>query len=1483
MTIWTIIGLYLGLIVLLHIPAIQAVIGSRAAHVIEEKLSTKVEIGKVYLGLFNRLIIDDVLIFDQSGKKMLQASRLSAKVDLIPLISDGKIRISSAQLFGLKAILYKPTADTKPNFQFALDSLASKDTTSHTPLDLQIQSLVIRNGTISYDQLDAPRSATFNPRHLSFDNISTHLMLHTLTDDSLALNVKKISAKEQSGMELKALSFEVNAGRKGTQVNDIWLDLPDSRIRINNITAAYRFNKDGTLDRNSLRYQIQVDRSEITPSDLSFLKQELKNATGTIAMQTELSGTSNSINVNSIRIHDTNGKIGLKGSGHLRDINTVPKWSLNFSDMKLSSEGIQFLAKNLNGKRVNIPDEVIRLGNIFFKGNAYGQGRVVSGRGTIRTDAGEATFDISLNDRSFKGDIKTSGVELGHILDNKALGKVIADIKLKGTTATASKATIPFDDIDVRGKVSWFDYNGYSYKNIDVDGKYSDKTFNGNFSINDPHGQVDLKGMVRLAPVLSTNIIAKVDHFNPRELKVTDALGDRTFSFEAKANFSGTNISDVNGTLDIQNLNVSGSDGTWHLNAASLESGSRGKKRFTNVACDYLDAYIEGSYDYMSIPQSFANLVGSKLHALPGLPRHQYATNNDFNISLNIKDSQWLRTLLKLPVDMQRPVWLEGTLNDHARQVDMTLGFPDVTYDSYHLTEGLLRLNTVGDTLCLNTSLNKVSDNGKPLALKLNAKAINDKLATLLNFISDGEDQIRGKVDAETEFFFNDNGQAAAHTIIHPSVINFGDVKLDVQPSDIIYSKDRLLIDHFQVNNSKQHIIVSGVASKSPNDSLSVDLHDIDVEYVLNLVDFHSVEFGGYASGKAVVRNLFNNIQAQARIDVRDFTFEKGRMGTLHANASFEKEEGQINIHAIADDTPEIQTLIDGYVSPKKNYIDLGIQAKGTRLEFMKNFCGSFMDNIQANAYGDCRVVGDLKEINLVGKVVANGKLDITTLNTTYTLRNDTVVAVPDEIIFKNDTVYDKNNNIGVLSGALHHKHLTKMTFDLNVDAYNLLAYDFHDYGDQIFYGSVYGTGSCYMKGRRGEITFDVNANLEKGSFIEYNAAKPEGISDGNFIHWNSPRLVNGRVNPDSGTMLASQETDDTQDNDIPTEIPTDIRMNFIVNTTPDFTLRLLMDENTGDKISLNGSGVIRANYFNKGGFNMYGNYQIDHGIYKLTIQNIIKKDFIFQPGGSIVFGGDPFNAALNLKGQYTVNGVSLSDLQMGRSFTSNNIRINCLMNIGGTAGKPNVTFDMELPTLSSDAAQMVRSVINSEEDLNQQVLYLLAVGRFYPQGSNNAAQEDAAQRNQTSLAMQSILSGTLSQQISNVLSSVVKNNDWTFGANISTGDEGWNNAAYEGMLSGRLLNNRLLINGEFGYRDNVNTQQSNFIGDFDVQYLLLPNGNIAVKVYNQTNDRYFTRNSLTTQGIGIIMKKDFTNLKDLFGKKRKTSIKSLQSTSTSR
>ena len=136
---------------------------------------------------------------------------------------------------------------------------------------------------------------------------------------------------------------------------------------------------------------------------------------------------------------------------------------------------------------------------------------------------------------------------------------------------------------------------------------------------------------------------------------------------------------------------------------------------------------------------------------------------------------------------------------------------------------------------------------------------------------------------------------------------------------------------------------------------------------------------------------------------------------------------------------------------------------------------------------------------------------------------------------------------------------------------------------------------------------------------------------------------------------------------------------------------------------------------------------------------------------------------------------------------------------------------------------------------------------------------------------MNSLLSSTLSGQINQMLSNMIgRESNWSFGSSLTTGEKGWDDLDVEGILEGRLLDERLLINGAFGYRDNALTNQTNFIGDFEVKWRLSQRGNLYVKAYNQTNDRYFTKATLNTQGLGLSWRHDFENIRKRIKAKNK-------------
>ena len=1461
--VWSLLALYTIVMLFTHIPACQTFLGEKTAQALGKTLGTKVNVGRVNLGFLNRVIIDDVLIYDQQQRMMLGVSRLSARVDLLPLTL-GRISISSAQLFGAHARINKKDSLSKLNIQFVLDSLASKDTTSHTPLDLHINSLIIHRSSIRYDENHvAPTPGLFNPHHLNVQNISAHIILKTLTDDSLDMNIKRLVLTEHSGLNLDKLSLRLKAGRQGATLRNFHLQMPSTHVCIDSIDATYRFNGK-QLDIASLAFNGEIKDTYITPSDLRCFYMPLKNFQKALHIETSFTERDNRLAIPHLQIQTESNELNLLASGGIAKKDDGLSWSAKVDDLSLSESIIDFLSKNMpvaDGQNTILQNlRYLQLSG-QFSGEPHG---ALTAKSLIHSDLGNLDLDFQMSSaKQFKGEVNTEGLNLRQLLSDEHLGIIATRMTVNGQLNTGQVPTV-----NAQGFISRIDYNDYPFSNIGIDGSYSPQGFSGFIKINDPNLEAELESkLLNEEPQNKQhkiNLKGFVAHLVPQALKLTDQWGNAQFSANIDADLNASDLQDTQGTLRISNFTMTNDqDGDYHLDNLLLTSGYEDQHHFVTLVSDFAKVDLRGEFQYQTIVQSLINYVGSALPTLPGLPPVTKSTHNDFALKLQVFKSDWLQKLLGMDLLFRQPITLSARVNDNNRTVNMEGLIPDILYNGTRYTNGNIRITTPIDTIKCDLAINRISESGNVLDIQLKADAIDNQLNSSLLWDNGRQDkQMSGKLNLIASLYRNLSEKPEAHIQIQPSHIVLGGTTWNVEPSSIIYSTNNMLVNNFTIHNGQQHIIINGKATNDKNDSLTVDLNEVEVAYILDLVNFDAVEFSGEASGTAFIKSPFGSFMANADLSVGNFKFENGRMGTLYAKAVWDKEHGQIDIDAVADDGPEAKTIINGYVSPTNNTIDLGITANGTYIEFMHNFTNSFLSSITGHANGAVRLAGSLDEINLTGKLIVDGEATVTPLNTTYTLRQDTVILIPNEIELHQMAVYDQYGRQGILSGGLHHQHLTNLTYDLYVAAENLLAYDFKDFGESTFYGTVFASGDVAIHGRPGEVTIDCNVTPQKNSVFVYNASSPDAISNQEFIQWGSAQSSSNSSNSQPSTISSKFSTED---------IPTDIHINFLINCTPDATLRLLMDANTNDYITLNGDGTIRATFYNKGPFNMFGTYTVDHGTYGITIQNIIKKNFTFNRGGTIVFGGDPYNAALNLQALYTVNGVSLSDLNIGNSFASNTIRVNCLMNIGGQPMAPQVDFDLEMPTVNADEQQMIRSIINGQQEMNQQVLYLLGIGRFYNQGQNNAGTD---QTDQTTLAMQSFLSGTLSTQINSLLSTVIKNDNWNFGANISTGNEGWHNAEYEGIISGRMLNNRLLLNGQFGYRDNATQANPSFIGDFDLQYLLYPNGNLAVKVYNQTNDRYFTKSSLNTQGIGLIMKKDFNGLHDLFSRMKKKNTK---------
>ena len=437
-TIWSLIGLYVLLLVAIHLPVTQRYLGGVVADAIGKKLNTEVTVGRVDLGFFNRIIVDDVKIKDQQGLQMIHANRMTVKIELLPLL-DGTIRISSAQLFGLQGNFYKETAEATPNYQFALDALQSKEKKEPSNLDVRINSVIIRHSSLRYDQKDAEQTANhFNLNHLYVSDISAYVKIKALTRDTLDVNIKRFTCKEQSGLQIDHLGLHLTAGQKGAQVSGLQLQTPRTQLNIPQLTAVY--DKDRLQE--SLKFQGNVSHTTLAPADFAPLLPTLSSFKGQYALTAAFSGTTKSLNMQQLSIQSDDNTLSLSATGSYNK----EMWHAQIAHLALSDD----VLADVRQAYPEVPELLVRLGDVTMSGQVDGTPARTDAAVNLKTAIGQIDTQLSIGQNNrLEGHLDTEGIDLRQLLQNDHLGILATQLSVDGTP----------DDLKADGTISRFDYN----------------------------------------------------------------------------------------------------------------------------------------------------------------------------------------------------------------------------------------------------------------------------------------------------------------------------------------------------------------------------------------------------------------------------------------------------------------------------------------------------------------------------------------------------------------------------------------------------------------------------------------------------------------------------------------------------------------------------------------------------------------------------------------------------------------------------------------------------------------------------------------------------------------------------------------------------------------------------------------------------------------------------------------------------------------
>ena len=1466
-----ILGVYFGAVILLNIPYVQQKTTLLVAKELSTLLKTEVSIGKVNIGLLNRIIVDDLLLNDQSGKELLRVSRLSAKFNMLSLLR-GQISIGSVQLFGFNINLNKESTESDTNFKFIIDAFAPQDSVRKDPLiDLRINSLLIRRGKLAYDVLSEEETpGRFNPQHIKLYNIIGNISLKALSNDSINAHVKRLSVDEQSGLELKKLGLKLLGNEQHMSIENFAIDLPGTSLRMDTIRMDY--DSLGSFNRfiTDVRFSFRVLPSYITLQDISPFVPAFENFKEKVEIELDADGTIDQLNVPRMAISAENS-LRLRGNVSFRDL-SEPSEAFIYGDLShfsANGDGLDFLARNFSENDAGTSKLLRNLGHVLFRGEISGYFTDLVTYGTFQTDMGVLNADIKLSSDkseglfSYSGRLKTDEFELGQWLESDKWGKISFNLDVDGSHYKQRK----YPSIVLKGLVSTLEYSNYAYENIGLDGEYKSGGFDGKVALDDTNGSILLNGNFNLAEKIPAfNFMAHIEKVRPYDLSLTKKYQDAEFSLKLRANFVGGSIDEMVGTIDVDSVLYEAPGKSFFMdNMHVLATREAGKNKLT-VRSEFLSADIEGNYSYRTLPNSVMNMLKRYLPSLYSSTK-EVPTSNNLNFDISVFNTDFLSNVFEIPFEVYSHSVFKGYLNDRTNRLRVEGYFPRFRYGSTFVESGMVLLENPSDYLRGHVRFSSYRKKGI-VNISLDAQAKNDILTTRLNWGNNSTSTYSGHFHAESNFFRTDGEKSLLKTIvdIKPTNVILNDTVWNIHPSSVVADSGRIHINNFSFGHEDQYVRIDGYASEDINDTVKVNLKGINVDYVFDIFNFKDIDFKGSASGVAYASRLLNKPIMETQLHVRNFSYNDGLLGDMDVHGEWDQKEEGIYVDADVQEKDVASVGVKGYIYPlkPKSGLDLVITPKHANMKFLEYYVGGIVSDIKGRASGRIHLHGPFSALNLEGDAVANATFKVDVLNTYFALE-DSVHFTSERMTFPNAQVYDLEGHPGRVNGYISHKHFKNMKYRLDVNSNNMLVMNTAEDPDVAFYGNIYATGNALLSGDDRGLRVDAALTTNRNSNFVYTMTSTASAANSQFI-----RFVDKtpNINMQDSVLLASDfEIDQRRREEENVEL--DVRLNIQVDATPDATVKVIMDPASDDYISAKGNGNVRIEFFNKGDIKMFGNYTINQGVYKFSLQEVIRKDFQIKEGGNIVFSGDPNNAIIDLQAVYTVNSASLTDLVPEGTLSdfsqsvNRSVRVNCLMNLTGSLFRPLVKLDIDIPSSSSETQNLVRNYIRTDEDINMQILYLLAIGKFYT--------PDYVSTTQNSNMMTSVLSSTISGQLNRILSQIIDNNNWIIGTNLSTGDKGWTDMEVEGMLSGQLLNNRLLINGNFGYRDNP-LANTNFVGDFDAEWLLTKSGEIRLKAYNETNDKYYTRTNLTTQGIGIIYRKDFDNWKNLFFWKRRKS-----------
>ncbi|MCB0396817.1 MAG: translocation/assembly module TamB [Flavobacteriales bacterium] len=1432
-------------------PYVQTKVVQWIAGKLSKKWNTNVSIQGFDLTFFSGFVLEGLYVEDQKGDTLLYVESISAGIQGVSR-KEKLIRLESLRLKRPVIHLHKYDTDSVLNFQFILDSLASKDTTKKSKgWGVTCPAYYLENGALSFRNHHAEISGDgFQPNNLRVSKLNLGLEDLNVTEDTITARIAFASLREASGITLDYLYTDVRYDPTRLTLDHTELRTPSSMLKFQG-ELSYKTPADLASFNNNVRFKAAFEPSRLELGDIAWFAAPLKGIRKRLALSGSFRGKPSELKGRNLKVrfaHESNfeGDVNIKG---------MPDWATTFIHANITKlETTVFDLEQIpvppfnEQKTLSLPPQLARLGKFGFTGDFTGFLHEFVAYGQFNTALGSISTDVSLSrDESirYKGQIRMDQFHVGKFFDMAPkLGRVTMNVKVDGSGIDKDHLKTA-----IKGNIGHILYAGYDYKQLEVEGYLENQLFSGSLKANDENldltfdGSIDYRGREPIFDFVSNIRKARFHTLNLVPEKYAMEL-----QTEARIHLTGDHIDKISGSLDLLRTRIIKDTTSLMVGDLAMNINRSKNNDKISIRSDLLDADVSGQYSLEYIKQSILAtlmeyLPSFKPYALPSRLPEQ-----NLEIQATVKNLDDIGAVYFPNQVPGRNTSIIGRYNSAMHTVHLNMSAPSASVGgmeakrfnaSVRSASGILHVDWDCDTLYLPGS-------SKARNLSFSGEASADTLNYILGWDNQDSSLYTGDIVGSLDF----SAYPSFAHVFKKAEITFYDTLWTVASDNrLVFDTSGITINHMYLHSQSQALDIRGKISHNPYNKLLVDFDEFDLRKTDPFLQDKVLVLAGVINGQAALSNLYSNPVISTNIEFKGLRVNEQDIGDGLVNSDWDPDGKKARLRGTfkRNDRPSVN--FDGYYYPfeTENVLDIHFDIAHIRLNLFNDYVNAFISNLNGVVNGSLDLKGSFKKPVLLGELdVVKTVFNVNYLGTRYNFGSK-VKFTEHWMEFDSLVLYDGQNGRGITYGKIFHDGFRNWGLDLSMDLDRMHCLNTGAKDNSLYYGQAYASGLLNVRGDLSNLVVDVLAKPEKGTRINIPLDNPDEVSESGFVMF---------VNPHKDTLR-------TKDKDYNVNLD-GIQLNMDLEVTPDAEVSLIFDEKVGDVMRGRGNSNLKLEISSKGVFNMYGTYEVTEGDYLFTLQNVINKKFKVKDGGTITWNGNPYDADLDLKAAYGVR-TSLSDLfQDTAQAYRKRVPVDCDMYLTGKLLSPDIRFDVSFPNSPEDVRSQAKSLMNTDEEVNRQVFSLLVLYRFTPPlqfgGGPGLGQQSVFEKG---------AGNTTSELLSHQLSNWISQNSDKYDVNVNyrPGDE-LTQEEIEVALSTQLFHDRVQLESNVGYAGEQQNNPSRLVGDFNLEYKVREDGKFRVKAFNRSNDfDLLSQEAPYSQGVGLFYREEFNTWQGLMRK----------------